>query len=220
MLQIGIAAPLASLVQIIIQLIYYRTGRWSRAVVQMENRDMTTPELVLTILLGVHQSGFLCRHGRGQAPGAAGGMAHPGAHFVPVGHCGRQCGRHRRNVCLSPQDPPLVFCDRNACYPDLAAGGGGAGSIQVVKDAFSVRKTRERVEKLDTLFLILHKQCKVCCILSLCNFLVLPPGQNGLVGGADDAVAVDQFLQPVGAPAGDAGDGKQGVNSSSGMPSI
>ena len=38
MLQIGIAAPLASLVQIIIQLIYYRTGRWSRAVVQMENR--------------------------------------------------------------------------------------------------------------------------------------------------------------------------------------
>ena len=38
MLQIGIAAPLASLVQIIIQLIYYRTGRWSRAVVQMEGR--------------------------------------------------------------------------------------------------------------------------------------------------------------------------------------
>ena len=32
MLQIGIAAPVASAVQIVIQLLYYRTGRWSRSI--------------------------------------------------------------------------------------------------------------------------------------------------------------------------------------------
>ena len=36
MLQIGIAAPVASLVQILIQLIYYRTGRWSKPILAKE----------------------------------------------------------------------------------------------------------------------------------------------------------------------------------------
>jgi putative MATE family efflux protein len=36
MLQIGIAAPMASAVQIVIQMIYYRTGRWSRSILSPE----------------------------------------------------------------------------------------------------------------------------------------------------------------------------------------
>jgi len=34
MLQIGIAAPVASFVQIVLQLIYYRSGRWSRSILE------------------------------------------------------------------------------------------------------------------------------------------------------------------------------------------
>lgn len=37
MLQIGIAAPVASLVQIVIQLIYYRTGRWTKPILARES---------------------------------------------------------------------------------------------------------------------------------------------------------------------------------------
>ena len=36
MLQIGIAAPVASAIQIVIQLLYYRTGRWSRSILTGE----------------------------------------------------------------------------------------------------------------------------------------------------------------------------------------
>lgn len=39
MFHIGIAAPVASVIQIIIQLIYYRTGRWSKSILDMERRE-------------------------------------------------------------------------------------------------------------------------------------------------------------------------------------
>lgn len=40
MFHIGIAAPVASVIQILIQLIYYRTGRWSRSILDMERREV------------------------------------------------------------------------------------------------------------------------------------------------------------------------------------
>ncbi len=63
---------------------------------------MTTPELVLTIYLVCINLASFAVMGADKRRARREAWRIRERTLFRVGRCGRQCGRHRRNVCLSP----------------------------------------------------------------------------------------------------------------------